>query len=157
MITPSWKISWKGPIDAGAPPPTSTWWASEATYPISLPSWWTGPKTVTSLRWEPPPNGLFTTSMSPGFRFSAPYASTEVGISSTNDPRWTGWVNACEMGLQSRSKKAQEKSCLVLTFVEYAERLRAAAISSVTWVKADRTTSNWIGSIRLRTSLLATT
>ena len=31
MITPSWNTSRKAPIEAGAPPPTSTWWARFAT------------------------------------------------------------------------------------------------------------------------------
>ena len=30
MMTPSWKTSRNAPTLAGAPPPTSTWWASEA-------------------------------------------------------------------------------------------------------------------------------
>ena len=42
MITPSWNTSRKAPIDAGAPPPTSTWWARFATYPSSSPSANTG-------------------------------------------------------------------------------------------------------------------
>ena len=31
MITPSWNTSRNAPIEAGAPPPTSTWWARFAT------------------------------------------------------------------------------------------------------------------------------
>ena len=38
MITPSWNTSRNAPIDAGAPPPTSTWCARFATYPSSSPS-----------------------------------------------------------------------------------------------------------------------
>ena len=44
---------------------------------------------------------------------------------------------------------AQEKSCLVLMFVEYALRRRAEAISSVASTKALRITSNLIGSMRV--------
>jgi hypothetical protein len=69
-----------------------------------------------------------------------------IGTWRTNEPRWTGWVNACETERRSLSKKAQEKSCLVLTFVEYADRRRAIAISSAACVRALRITSNLIES-----------
>lgn len=68
--------------------------------------------------------------MSPGPRFSAPYLFTATGTCLTNDPRWTGWVNACETDLRFLSKNAHEKSWRVFTLVEYADLRRVMAISS---------------------------
>ena len=72
MITPSWNTSRNAPIDAGAPPPTSTWCARFATYPSSSPSCHTGETSETSFRCTPLGNGSFVTSTSPGPSRSAP-------------------------------------------------------------------------------------
>ena len=72
MMTPSWNTSRNAPIEAGAPPPTSTWCARFATYPSRSPSTKTGDTSVTSFRWTPLGYGSFVTITSPGPRFPGP-------------------------------------------------------------------------------------
>ncbi len=94
-------------MEPGVEPPTSEWWAREATYPNNRPSpACTGDRRVMSGRWVPPRKGSFrqTTSPAASSPSSSSAASTLMGMA----PRCTGMWSPSETASPRGLNSAQE-------------------------------------------------